>query len=216
MTHSRNMSETLPVERPDSATRSRQDQILDLAAQGCTDKEIAARLTLSPETIGTYWRRILGKYGASSRTEVVAKVVRHEMQARLDRLSDANASLRAVIDHIAEDRDSLNQRSIAETLVAEIPDLLWVLDDDGRIAYANRLDVRFPFAIGDSAAHVFALSDRERVAAAIRHTARMKAPSRYFTVHIRRAAGGDQAVHLRTIPSETLTLGEVVVQICEI
>ena len=54
-------------------TPKREEQVLVLASGGLTDKEIAVRLGISPDTVGTYWRRILAKYRASSRTEVVAK-----------------------------------------------------------------------------------------------------------------------------------------------
>jgi hypothetical protein len=37
------------------------------SGEGMTDKEIAARLNLSPETVGTYWRRILSKRCTASK-----------------------------------------------------------------------------------------------------------------------------------------------------
>lgn len=51
----------------------RELQILELAAEGNTDKQIASNLGISKDTVASYWRRILLKYDAASRTEVVAR-----------------------------------------------------------------------------------------------------------------------------------------------
>jgi DNA-binding CsgD family transcriptional regulator len=51
----------------------RELQILELAAEGNTDKQIASNLGISKDTVASYWRRILLKYDAVSRTEVVAR-----------------------------------------------------------------------------------------------------------------------------------------------
>ena len=55
---------------------ARQREILDLAAEGRTDKEIARRLGVSPDTVDFHWRRVRARYGASSRTEAVAAYLR--------------------------------------------------------------------------------------------------------------------------------------------
>ncbi len=54
---------------------SREAQILSLAAEGMTDRQIALDLDISGATVDTYWRRIRAKFGASSRTEAVAKAL---------------------------------------------------------------------------------------------------------------------------------------------
>lgn len=64
-----------------------------LAAQGLTDKQIAAQLGISPETVSTYWRRIRTKYGASSRTEVVATAMQERADQELRALTDKNQEL---------------------------------------------------------------------------------------------------------------------------
>jgi len=51
----------------------RELQILELAAEGNTDKQIASSLGISKDTVASYWRRILLKFDAVSRTEVVAR-----------------------------------------------------------------------------------------------------------------------------------------------
>ena len=124
--------------------KSRQDQILLLAAEGMTDKEIAARLNLSPETVGTYWRRILSKYSAASRTEVVAKVVRLQAEASIDEISELNECLREVTDHLLLEVSGRQHPSESETLrfaliaLQHLQTRVVVLDAEGFPRYTNR------------------------------------------------------------------------------
>ncbi|MHB9053562.1 MAG: response regulator transcription factor [Thermoleophilia bacterium] len=53
----------------------RELEILKLLTPGLTNKEIAARLHISPETVKTYITRILQKLGARNRTEAVGKAL---------------------------------------------------------------------------------------------------------------------------------------------
>lgn len=117
-----------------------------LASEGLTDKEIAAKLRLSPETVGTYWRRILSKYAAASRTEVVAKVVRLQAEAEVGHLTQVSEGLREVADHLlvvlqdqrpeAIERDERN--SLAAAILEDLPDLIVALDSEGFTTYVNR------------------------------------------------------------------------------
>ena len=54
----------------------REFQVLQLAAQGCGGREIAARLQVSPATVRTHFGRIYDKYGVSDRAAAVAKALR--------------------------------------------------------------------------------------------------------------------------------------------
>jgi LuxR family maltose regulon positive regulatory protein/two-component system response regulator NreC len=47
--------------------------ILELAARGRTDKEIAQEVGLSIHTVDYHWRHIRNRYGLSSRTAIVAR-----------------------------------------------------------------------------------------------------------------------------------------------
>lgn len=51
-------------------------QIVRLAAEGKTDKEIALLLGLSTSTIKTYWTRVRTQFNAASRGETIAKMFR--------------------------------------------------------------------------------------------------------------------------------------------
>jgi DNA-binding NarL/FixJ family response regulator len=53
-----------------------EQRIAELAAEGRTDKEIAAVLFLTPKTVGTQLSRIYRKVGVRSRTELAGRLRR--------------------------------------------------------------------------------------------------------------------------------------------
>ena len=55
----------------------REKEVLDLLSQGLIYKEIADKLSISYETVHTYVRRIYEKLQVRTRTEAVAKFLRH-------------------------------------------------------------------------------------------------------------------------------------------
>lgn len=57
-----------------AAPTKREAQVLSLAAEGLTDKQIGQTLGISRDTVATYWRRLFAKLEASSRTEAIAKL----------------------------------------------------------------------------------------------------------------------------------------------
>jgi two-component system response regulator DevR len=61
---------------PEVALSEREKEVLLLIAQGCTNKEIAARLVVSPYTARNHVIRILDKLGLSRRSEAAAQAVR--------------------------------------------------------------------------------------------------------------------------------------------
>lgn len=54
----------------------RERQVLRLVAEGCSDREIAASLFISPRTVGGHVTSILGKLGVSSRAAATAYAIR--------------------------------------------------------------------------------------------------------------------------------------------
>jgi PAS domain S-box-containing protein len=78
--------------RPDLSER--EQQLLDLAAQGYTDTAIANELGISEATVGTYWGRIRIKLGPYNRTELVAIALREESEKELTELRIENERLR--------------------------------------------------------------------------------------------------------------------------
>jgi len=65
-----------PATSPHERLTAREAEILELLAQGLTNKEIAQRFVLSPRTVETHVARILGKVGVNSRSRAIAAYVR--------------------------------------------------------------------------------------------------------------------------------------------
>ncbi|MEU8783464.1 LuxR C-terminal-related transcriptional regulator [Streptomyces sp. NPDC048637] len=61
---------------PTPLTR-REKEVVDLLAQGLTNKEIAAKLVISPRTAGAHVANLLGKLGFTSRTQIATWAVAH-------------------------------------------------------------------------------------------------------------------------------------------
>jgi two-component system, NarL family, response regulator YdfI len=66
---------TAAAELPEPLTR-REREVLQMLAAGLVNKEIAARLSISDHTVKFHVASILGKLGASTRTEAVAAGIR--------------------------------------------------------------------------------------------------------------------------------------------
>ncbi len=68
----------------------REFEVLGLLVEGLSQPDIAARLCLSPKTVGTHIQRIMGKMGVKSRTQAVAMAAREGLfdpllrEARVD------------------------------------------------------------------------------------------------------------------------------------
>ncbi len=58
---------------------TRERQVLQLLAEGCSSQQIAARLRVSPNTVRTHVQGILSKLQVHSRLEAAAFAVRHDL-----------------------------------------------------------------------------------------------------------------------------------------
>lgn len=67
-----------------SKLSAREREVLRLVAEGCTTKETAARLSLSPKTVDSHRQRIMKKLRAAN----VADLVKHAIRGGLISLSD--------------------------------------------------------------------------------------------------------------------------------
>ena len=77
--HLRTLAEQLVPERPDTAAPALSARELDVLAHialGCTNAEVAKRLSLKPETVKSYLRTAARKLGARTRYEAVSKARR--------------------------------------------------------------------------------------------------------------------------------------------
>jgi PAS domain S-box-containing protein len=76
----------------------RESQILLHAADGLTDKQIAAELGVAAGTIRTYWERLRRKVDARSRGEAIARALRDGFEATLKELAQAQEWSRIMIE----------------------------------------------------------------------------------------------------------------------
>ena len=77
----------------------RQQQILFLAANGLTDKEIALRLGIGTGSVKTHWVRMRAKHGVSSRSHVIARALSNSMNEHsYDSGSDMRSYNLSIID----------------------------------------------------------------------------------------------------------------------
>lgn len=106
-------------------------KVIELAADGNTDKGIAKELGISPTTVITYWSRIRAKLGHHPRPELVAKYVelqsssivetlKREVERREDELSQMSAHLEAW-----------------QQLIEFAPEAILLVDVMGTIVYGN-------------------------------------------------------------------------------
>ncbi len=91
----------------------RQTQIMGLAAEGMTDKEIALRLGLSVGTLRSHWDRMRMRMGVVSRSAIIARVAEDRRQA------------------IVEEMDVLHQ------YLSESRTFVWTAQPDGCVDYCN-------------------------------------------------------------------------------
>lgn len=75
------------------ALSEREQQILNLAAQGLIDTAIAKQLGISEATVSTYWGRVRVKLGPFSRTELVAIIMKEEGERAIQALKKENEEL---------------------------------------------------------------------------------------------------------------------------
>jgi DNA-binding CsgD family transcriptional regulator len=54
----------------------REQQAVELLLQGLSNKEIANRMNISPNTVNTFFRLIMIKMGVSSRSGILARMIR--------------------------------------------------------------------------------------------------------------------------------------------
>jgi DNA-binding CsgD family transcriptional regulator len=73
------MFSKLAPARQDYGLAPREREVLELFVQGCTNKEVAARLALSIHTVDTYNRSLYEKLHVNSRAGAVAKALKERL-----------------------------------------------------------------------------------------------------------------------------------------
>lgn len=137
----------------------REAQILNLASRGMTDKEIGGELGLSRSTLNTYWFRIRMKTGATTRSEMVAKVIRRRAKERLEEKESENLQLQEEIEKRKRVEETLRQREQQlQAIIDATTSVMYVKDLEGRHILSNRA---FLEGIGLPREEVLGKSDRD-------------------------------------------------------
>ncbi len=72
------MKEAVDLSGPRLSARER--DVVELIAEGCTNREIAERLVISERTTENHVQRIVNRLGLQSRTQVAAWALRHGVE----------------------------------------------------------------------------------------------------------------------------------------
>ncbi len=102
---------------PGEGLTERQRQIVELAAKGFGDGEVANKLGISLHTVQSHWKRIREIFNATSRGAIIASVAA-EMQDR--RSSAADERNQYLLLQIAENRKLLEKLEEANAKLAEV------------------------------------------------------------------------------------------------
>ena len=115
----------------------RENEILNYAAKGLTDIQIAHRLSIRTSTVNSYWVRIRSKVGHRSRTELVAMALRAKAEEDRTVLLDRAKEL----ESFAAERDTLYSQAQSNALLNlgldALPEAVAIIGEDGQTFYVN-------------------------------------------------------------------------------
>lgn len=98
---------------------ARKRQILELAAQGKTDKEIARELTISVETVLSHWKSLREDLGAPSRTAVLARILMQEQSVEVKLMQEDRDELLLQLAESSRLRIELDEANAKLTALSE-------------------------------------------------------------------------------------------------
>ena len=124
------------VSRKELSDRER--QLLELAAAGSTDTQIARELGISEATVATYWGRVRTKLGPLNRSELVAIHVRAQSRSLIEELRKRNAALLERLSQRDTDQETESDAKYYRSLLNQAPDAMLIVDAEGLIESANQ------------------------------------------------------------------------------
>lgn len=113
----------------------REQQLIELAAAGRTDAEIAHELGISVGTVATYWGRIRSKFGGCSRTELVATALRETYERRISDLSARTSDLAAQLERAVPLQ--ADNEGFCRAVLEAVPEAIVIVDPQCIIRFVN-------------------------------------------------------------------------------
>ena len=144
----------------------REEEIVELCADGLTNEQIAHRLGLSIGTVNTYWLRIRLKVGGQGRADTVAKIIKERAERALRDSNTERIDLGKLIEEreqgLLEHRATLAMLQLA---MDQIQSTVWATDTDLKInIIANGEFPREHFGVtwevGKTVCDIFKTEDR--------------------------------------------------------
>ncbi|HRI45374.1 MAG TPA: PAS domain S-box protein [Fimbriimonadaceae bacterium] len=184
---------------------SREQEVLELAATGRTDKGIALKLGISEGTVATYWLRIRHKLNTNGRAESIAVATQAAADAALQEARDEHDALQAEVE--AHAREEAKYRGLLDVA----PDAILIVDKDHKIAEFNAEAERLfgrvreetiGLPITDLIPERFRLRHKQHQAAYIRRPARRPMGTGMGLVALR-GDGSELPVEISLSPLET-------------
>jgi PAS domain S-box-containing protein len=115
----------------------REKQLIQLAAEGHTDSSIANQLGISEATVSTYWGRVRIKVGPYSRPELVATILREQLDEVISDLKEQNKQLIDELQKSTGKEWGDPEANYYRDLVQQAPDAILIVKEDGTIESVN-------------------------------------------------------------------------------
>lgn len=96
---------------------TREQQLLDSAANGLTDRQIGDEFSISIETVASYWRGIRLKFQSSSRTECVARYSQEKSESLIEKHEiESSELLKEIKSRTEAEARALAQKNILQAI----------------------------------------------------------------------------------------------------
>ena len=96
---------------------AREQQLLDSAANGLTDRQIGDEFSISIETVASYWRGIRLKFQSSSRTECVARYSQEKSESLIEKHElESSELLKEIKSRTEAEAKALAQKNILQAI----------------------------------------------------------------------------------------------------
>lgn len=127
------------VVEPHRSLSVREHEVVNLAAEGRTDKEIAGEMGISAGTVRTYWNRLRTKLSVTTRAEAIAKVLKSASRTAIE---EKNRQIRSLSQELSTLTIQAAQLAAAEASSRQIAEKLsefaLAFNQERKLIYASK------------------------------------------------------------------------------